>query len=504
MFSTWIVGSFFKTKSKLEWAVAPVLVVMAFTVGMLNAIFLGVAMSTFIFAANFYRAGTVKYVGSGLTLRSTVERGAEEAAWLNQNADRIQILVLNHYLFFGNAQSIWTYTTTMFDDDEDDSEELLPPVPAYLSTYFVDLLANCTLCVDRSAIGTDRHLLCLHNYAVVDFTMVGGIDTTAVDIFRDVIELCKENHCRLFVAGLAPKVKSDFFYAGLKPGTGPWGFVYAADLESALARAEDGLLSNVYHLEQRDELEASNRRRERNESDAEDGFLYSLKKIDEQHNLDTAEKLIDFRQYTEAIELAPDDVLFRDSSDDDGLYFIETGHLKVRHASGHSTMRRSFSSETLQNTPTPSLFDPTSSIGHLDARSDTLGRKMATWKKNLTRSEQQRAEEHSFRLQRIGQGWIIGSIDSDMSGAGGAARDRSVHVAITRARLHHLPLSAIREAERTHPALAMNLYKTVSYLSNKRQEMTIHQLGQFIRIMNAPVPRLRGGRSALAKLQEDG
>jgi MFS superfamily sulfate permease-like transporter len=88
---TWLVESFSKTKAKLEWMVAPLIVVLTFAVGMLNAVLLGVAISTFIFVANFYQAGTVKYVGSGLSLRSTVERGVPEANWLSQNGDLIQV-----------------------------------------------------------------------------------------------------------------------------------------------------------------------------------------------------------------------------------------------------------------------------------------------------------------------------------------------------------------------------------------------------------------------------
>lgn len=139
----WTYESFFKTKDKLEWAVCPVLVIMAFWVGLLNAIFLGIAISTFVFAANFYNAGTVKFVGSGLTLRSTVERGPQEWAWLDQKSDLTQILVLQNYIFFGNAQSILNYVGTMFEEeDENDSNgsvEIpdigslpLPPIPKYL------------------------------------------------------------------------------------------------------------------------------------------------------------------------------------------------------------------------------------------------------------------------------------------------------------------------------------------------------------------------------------
>ena len=55
MCRTWVVVSYQKTKAKLEWTVGPILVVLAFSIGVLNAIFCGIACSTFIFAANFYR-----------------------------------------------------------------------------------------------------------------------------------------------------------------------------------------------------------------------------------------------------------------------------------------------------------------------------------------------------------------------------------------------------------------------------------------------------------------
>ena len=143
MTRTWLIGSYFKTRSKAEWMVTPLLVILAFAVGILNAIFLGIACSTFLFAANFYRAGIVRFVGSGLTLRSTVERGLREATWLEQHADWIQILVLRNYLFFGNAQSALEYIKTMFEDDvsgkvgtdkkSDGSSDYQMPRPKFLS-----------------------------------------------------------------------------------------------------------------------------------------------------------------------------------------------------------------------------------------------------------------------------------------------------------------------------------------------------------------------------------
>lgn len=82
MIKTWIVQSFRKTRKKAEWAVGPFIVVLTFVFGMLNAVFIGVGISTFIFVASFYRTGVVKFIANGLTMRSTVERNRKDSDWL--------------------------------------------------------------------------------------------------------------------------------------------------------------------------------------------------------------------------------------------------------------------------------------------------------------------------------------------------------------------------------------------------------------------------------------
>jgi hypothetical protein len=63
MCRTWIFDSYSKTKAKWEWIVGPLLVVLAFSIGVLNAIFCGIACSTFIFVATFY--STVSFYSAG-------------------------------------------------------------------------------------------------------------------------------------------------------------------------------------------------------------------------------------------------------------------------------------------------------------------------------------------------------------------------------------------------------------------------------------------------------
>jgi hypothetical protein len=69
MVRTWMYDSFWKTKAKWEWCVGPMLVVLSFAIGVLYAIFVGVAISTFIFAANFYTAVS-NDCGSELVIRA--------------------------------------------------------------------------------------------------------------------------------------------------------------------------------------------------------------------------------------------------------------------------------------------------------------------------------------------------------------------------------------------------------------------------------------------------
>ncbi len=344
-------------------------------------------------------------------------------------------------------------------------------------------------------------------YLVLDFSLVSGMDTSAVDIIHEIVTLCCEtNRCRLYLSGLKPTLKSNLLYAGMKPSTRRRQWMYTNDMETALAKAEDALLSTEFHLEEMDQKESRLR-----SNSLHDGFLYSLEKIDEQHGLTTANELVELAAWTQPVELEAGDVLIRDEHP--GLYFVETGLLRVQWSVGNTTRHvtdpnystlppRSEQGEA--STSLSVLEENLPSIGHLNARSPTIGREMAFWKEQHHHQQQQQSsynsnEQQSFRLARIGQGWIIGSIE-----ASNGMKKPGVHVAISACRLHHLPESAIKHLQQAdNPRLAMNLYRLLSHLATKRQEMTIEHLGQHLRILHSPVPRLRGrGRAGLAVLHE--
>lgn len=232
--------------------VCPLIIVLAFSVGLLSAVVVGVMFSTIIFVGSFYKSGVVKYLANGLTLRSTIERGFRESVWLDQNGDLIQVLVLQNYLFFGNAQSLLSYITTMFDVSDEEASQYqdlaipLPPSPLYI---------------------------------IIDVTIVSGMDTSAVDLLREIVTLCRSNHCRLFISGMSHTLRSNLVYGGIKPdGT---TFYFQPDLETALGKAEDGILDSVFHVVEQTEHDVGLRRRKRALSDADTGFRFALDKIDE-------------------------------------------------------------------------------------------------------------------------------------------------------------------------------------------------------------------------------
>jgi MFS superfamily sulfate permease-like transporter len=101
---SWFFSSFRKTQDLLEWLVVPVIVAFSLVVGFLNAVFLGIGISMFVFVASFFRVGVVKYNATGLELHSTIERTIKHADYLDNKGDFIQILILQNYLFFGNAR----------------------------------------------------------------------------------------------------------------------------------------------------------------------------------------------------------------------------------------------------------------------------------------------------------------------------------------------------------------------------------------------------------------
>jgi MFS superfamily sulfate permease-like transporter len=214
MMWNWFYKSYFKTKDKAEWIVVPAIVVVAFALDLLSAVFIGIAFSTFIFVAAFFRSGVVKYVATGQVIHSTIERTFRMSEWLNENGDLIGIMVLQNYLFFGNASSVFNYICSMFNDDKQQTSFERKP-----------------------------------KYLILDLTLVTGMDTSTADVFQDIRNLCGSNKCKLLMAGMSPNVRSILALGGFKADAGVRSkrkLRFFQNLDAALGKAEDMLLDSDY------------------------------------------------------------------------------------------------------------------------------------------------------------------------------------------------------------------------------------------------------------------
>jgi len=272
MVYTWFFKSFKKTKDKVEWMVVPAIVVCAFALDLLSAVFFGIAFSTFIFVGAFFRSGVVKYVANGKIINSTIERpNSTMSQWLNENGDRIQVICLQNYLFFGNASSIYTYVFELFQSSEDDRASFVKRKSRFL---------------------------------ILDLTLVTGMDTSAVDVFSQIKNLCEASNCKLFMAGMSKDIRSILALGGFTPDTGVRSkrkVRFFARLDAALGKAEDILLESDYddQLDRVPSHPGMRRLMRRKES----GFQTALRYIDTEHGDNFFRELAGLETYTTMLEL---------------------------------------------------------------------------------------------------------------------------------------------------------------------------------------------------------
>lgn len=373
------------------------------------------------------------------------------------------------------------------------------PVPSYTIATSVDqYIGTMFEDVPESARNIEFEVPPVPKYLIIDFTIVTGIDTSAVDVFADIISLCKSNRCEVIFSGLSSSLRSIFAHSGVKPHR---GLRFLPDIETALGKAEDALIKYVFQKEEKTVVETGERRRARLMSVDDDGFRFALKQIDDQHGISFASDLTELQKYTTPVELESGESLFGDESpfDDEarrGLFFIETGFMKVERDPTYTMTRGSKASLRRKMPPgfaCQRVAGKGGSISQLNARAATIATEAALLKST---TGYRARTSHTFRLARIGPGWVVGAIE----GASGL-KNPGMHVAVTDCRLHHLPFACVQDLEKTNPLLVLRLFKMMSHIMSRRQELTIEQLATLHSIMTSPASAKPVSRLTMGAIQ---
>ncbi len=167
------------------------------TKGLLVGLVVGLILAVVLFAINYGRVDLVHEVAFGTMYRSNVDRPPGERAALQALADRVQILRVSGFMFFGTASGVLDQVR------------------------------------ERLAAGRLRFL-------VIDLRRVTGMDASVVLSLRKVAQLAEAGGFELVFAGVSDRVQGQLRRGGLSTADGIVRF--EPDLDHGMQRCEDGLL----------------------------------------------------------------------------------------------------------------------------------------------------------------------------------------------------------------------------------------------------------------------
>lgn len=196
----WLAGTR-RRYSPREWSVVVLIVLIVATYGFLQAIIAGFLVATILFAWSYANVPVVRNETTIAALPSTIERPPPDADYLAAQGNRVKIIQLQGFLFFGTA------------------ENLIQPVRH----------------ASASATGG-------MNIIVLDFTQVTRIDSASAGAIGKLKVIAGQAGFTLMLCGVSAHVLAALNRAGLSPG-GPGSMMLFDTLDQALEHAENLLLA---------------------------------------------------------------------------------------------------------------------------------------------------------------------------------------------------------------------------------------------------------------------
>jgi SulP family sulfate permease len=149
-----------------DYLVIPLILVVIATVGFIEGLVAGLLAALIQFVLNYSRTPVIRYALSGEHIRSTVERGLDDARCLSETGDRLYVLKLRGYLFFGTTVQL---SIRLRERAEDRSKAPL-------------------------------------KFVVLDFEHIHGVDSSAAFEFNRMRLIAKKEGFVLVLTGLKPKL----------------------------------------------------------------------------------------------------------------------------------------------------------------------------------------------------------------------------------------------------------------------------------------------------------
>ena len=188
-----------KVLPRVEYLIVVVILAGIIARGFLPGVVLGLVLAVVLFAVSYGRIELVREVAFGDTYRSNVDRSPAEREALRHLGERVAVLRLNGFVFFGSASA---------------------------------LIERIKTRVEASPL----------RFLVMDLRRVSGVDSSAVASFVKISHLAEANGFELVLAGASGAVRTQLERGGVVEG-GVVAFV--PDLDRGLQRCEDVLLAET-------------------------------------------------------------------------------------------------------------------------------------------------------------------------------------------------------------------------------------------------------------------
>jgi SulP family sulfate permease len=164
--TTWVYDAWFRIPFA-EYLVMIVILIAINLVGILQGIALGVVLGVILFVVDYSRINVVRHVLSGNNFHSNVNRPRQDGDLLREEGDRLYILELQGFIFFGTAQRL------------------------------LDMVRNR---INNRSSQPLRFLL-------LDFRLVNGVDSTALLGFTRITQLVKAQGITAVFTQLSSKMQ---------------------------------------------------------------------------------------------------------------------------------------------------------------------------------------------------------------------------------------------------------------------------------------------------------
>jgi SulP family sulfate permease len=199
-----------RTLPRLEWAAVLAIVLTMMVFGFITGMAIGLTFSVITFVFNYARLPAIRLAASGRDRRSNTDRSAAALHVLNERGERIHILELQNYLFFGTMEQVVSAVRRRLAED---------PRPQFL---------------------------------ILDFRYVSGVDSAAIAGLAKIFKMAAVENVAITLTALSPMVTQSLTRA-IEEAQGHGTITVGVDLDHALEACEERLISDdgtVYESEE--------------------------------------------------------------------------------------------------------------------------------------------------------------------------------------------------------------------------------------------------------------